>query len=197
MGDTESAVWVDIDPNVRTGRGLTFTGIEDVHGGPIEEGQVVNVREPESGLHGGGLVTSIDHERGLVYLSIAWDTLRLPADIGAFAEWMLMTEKLFDGYRLRQEHARREATRKAQEREQVAAAQKAIELAPDLLRPVLELHQPVETYGALRCEGCDQGCNCDDARWPCSTWRVLVAQAVDLPGLDDPDSRSCTLRPRR
>lgn len=68
---------VEIDLNVRTRSG-TFAGLEDVRGGPIEVGQVVHVIEPETGVFGGALVTSIDEERRLVYLSLAWNTLTAP-----------------------------------------------------------------------------------------------------------------------
>jgi hypothetical protein len=41
-------------------------------------GDVVYVVEPESGLWGGALVMSLDEERRLVYLSLAWNTLSAP-----------------------------------------------------------------------------------------------------------------------
>jgi hypothetical protein len=66
---------VEIDPNVRTPEG-TFSGLEDCNG-PVEVGDIVNVLEPESGLFGGALVTSIDLETRLVYLSVAWNTLTI------------------------------------------------------------------------------------------------------------------------
>lgn len=64
---------VEIDLNVRTLSG-TYAGLEDVSG-PIEVGQVVFVQESESGLWGNALVTDIDYETRLVYLSLAWNTL--------------------------------------------------------------------------------------------------------------------------
>lgn len=69
---------VEIDLNVRTPNG-TYAGMEDVRNGPVEVGQVVNVIESESGLWGGALVTSIDEELRLVYLSVAWATLSPPS----------------------------------------------------------------------------------------------------------------------
>lgn len=64
---------VVIDSNVRTPNG-TFTGMEDCDG-PVSPGGVVNVVEPESGLFGGALVTAVDEEKQLVFLSVAWNTL--------------------------------------------------------------------------------------------------------------------------
>jgi hypothetical protein len=75
---------VEIDLNVRTANG-TFAGLEDCNG-PVEVGDVVNVLEPESGAYGGALVTSIDHEHRLVYLSLAWNTLQFPVDYHALAQ---------------------------------------------------------------------------------------------------------------
>lgn len=74
ISETRRTPTVEIDLNVRIPNG-TFAGFEDVRDGPVEVGQVVHVVEPESGLHGGALVTSIDEERQLVYLSLAWNTL--------------------------------------------------------------------------------------------------------------------------
>lgn len=58
---------------MRTPNGA-YAPLGDVDG-PIDVGQVVNVRVPEDHLTGGALVTSIDYELGFVYLSLAWDTL--------------------------------------------------------------------------------------------------------------------------
>lgn len=69
---------VEIDPNVRTPEG-TLAGLGDCDG-PVEPGQVVNVVDSESGMFGGALVTSVDRERRLVYLSLAWNTLTLPLE---------------------------------------------------------------------------------------------------------------------
>lgn len=68
--------WVEIDLNVRTASG-TFVGFEDCSE-PVEVGDVVHVVEPESGVWGGALVTAIDEERQLVYLSLAWNQLTAP-----------------------------------------------------------------------------------------------------------------------
>lgn len=75
---------VEIDLNVCTQYG-TFAGLEDCSG-PVEVGDVVHVVEPESGAYGGALVTAVDHERRLVYLSLAWNTLQLPVDVRALAD---------------------------------------------------------------------------------------------------------------
>lgn len=66
----------EIDLNVRTRTG-TYTGMEDITG-DYDVGDVIYVVEPESGLWGNGLVTSIDHTTQLVYISLAWNTLSAP-----------------------------------------------------------------------------------------------------------------------
>lgn len=68
-------VTVDIDLNVRVRNGETYTGLEDVDG-PVETGQTVRVREPESGLIGAGRITEIDPDAGLVYLTVDWGSLQ-------------------------------------------------------------------------------------------------------------------------
>jgi hypothetical protein len=65
---------VDIDLNVRVRGNQTFTGIEDVHG-PIDVGDEVLVREPESGVRGNGRIVEIDHQRRVVYLDVDWPSL--------------------------------------------------------------------------------------------------------------------------
>lgn len=62
-----------IDLNVRTPNG-TYAGFEDANG-PVEVGDVVNVVERESGMFGGALVTGVDENLRLIYLSVAWGTL--------------------------------------------------------------------------------------------------------------------------
>ena len=70
---------VEIDLNVRIGLWVTFVGLDDCDG-PVESGQVVNVVESESGIHGDGMVMDVDHDKQLVYLSVAWKALRLSVD---------------------------------------------------------------------------------------------------------------------
>lgn len=70
-----------IDPNVRVAGNETFSGFEDVVGDLPGEGATVRVREPESNVIGQGLVTRVDRESRLVYLSVEWAGLvpeRLP-----------------------------------------------------------------------------------------------------------------------
>lgn len=67
-------VTVEIDLNCRIGRGMTFTGIEDASG-PVEPGDVVHVHAIETDLRGAAHVVDVDHEKGLIYLSIAWNQL--------------------------------------------------------------------------------------------------------------------------
>lgn len=49
------------------------------------------------------------------------------------------------------------------------------------LRAVIDLHARGESgYERDKCQGCDQGCSCDDAAWPCSTIKaILKVQGVD------------------
>lgn len=68
---------VEIDLNVRVRGNQTFTGIEDVRG-PINVGDPVQVYESESGVVGSGRITEIDRERGIVYLTVDWDSLAVP-----------------------------------------------------------------------------------------------------------------------
>ena len=50
------------------------------------------------------------------------------------------------------------------------------------LRAVIDLHQLDREYGA-HCQGCDQGCSCDLAEWPCST----IVAVLDALGSDTTD----------
>jgi hypothetical protein len=71
---------IAIDPNVRVWGDKTYAGFEDVQGIPVVGGYV-EVWESESGASGFGQVTAIDHDRGLVYLSVDWAALRAPAEV--------------------------------------------------------------------------------------------------------------------
>lgn len=58
-----------------------------------------------------------------------------------------------------------------------------------LVRAILDHHSPLISEGLSRtvyCEGCDMGCSCEAASWPCST----VALIADRYGIDMPDSWS-------
>ena len=49
--------------------------------------------------------------------------------------------------------------------------------------PVLELHSPVDDR--RYCGGCDQGCSCEAAEWPCSTVKLILEQTgVDITDID-------------
>ncbi len=67
---------VDIDLNVRVRGNQTVSGFEDVSG-LLAVGDVVEVREPESGLHGRARVTDIDVAKRLVYLAVDWPELEV------------------------------------------------------------------------------------------------------------------------
>lgn len=66
---------VEIDPNVRTRHGSTFTGVRYVDG-PVAIGDKVTVFESEADIEGWGTVTEIDKDKGLVYLRVDWASLR-------------------------------------------------------------------------------------------------------------------------
>lgn len=77
---------VAIDPNVRVRGNETYAGLDGVTGS-IAAGDAVEVYEPESGLAGDGIVTEIDKDRGLVYLSVNWPSLVIaPSRRGMTAE---------------------------------------------------------------------------------------------------------------
>jgi hypothetical protein len=67
---------VAIDPNVRVRGNGTFASLEDATG-PLSAGDAVEVYEPESGLAGDGVVTEVDKDRELVYLSVDWPSLAI------------------------------------------------------------------------------------------------------------------------
>ncbi|KZS82297.1 hypothetical protein A4G29_12265 [Mycobacterium kansasii] len=85
-----------IDPNVRVGGGLTFSGYEDVRGPMPVAGQQVLVREPEANLVAVGLVDHIDESDRLIYITVDWAQLA-PDQIPTPDEFMDM---------LRRHHAR-------------------------------------------------------------------------------------------
>jgi hypothetical protein len=69
---------IDIDPNVRTAGNETYAGWEDVHGAMPSIGELVVVREPESGITGTARVTDIEDKGQLIYLAVLWKGLRAP-----------------------------------------------------------------------------------------------------------------------
>ena len=56
-----------------------------------------------------------------------------------------------------------------------------------LARAILDHHKPDEYdwrgSQTVYCEGCDMGCSCEAATWPCSTVRLIA----DRYGIDMPD----------
>lgn len=82
---------VEIDLNVRVRGNWTFSGVDDADG-PIHVGDFVEVYEGETGACGSGRIEEIDYERGLIYLSVDWASIRLPEPVrfwtlqGSFAQ---------------------------------------------------------------------------------------------------------------
>lgn len=72
-------MFVNIDPNVRIYENLTFSGFEDVINGnarDLNRGQLVDVKVPETDITGTAKVQDVDRENRIVYLDVAWNTLR-------------------------------------------------------------------------------------------------------------------------
>lgn len=69
---------VEIDLNVRVRGTGTYTGLENVYGGPVQPDDYVTVFESETGVEGNGRVTEVDHERRLVYLVVDWASMSEP-----------------------------------------------------------------------------------------------------------------------
>ena len=93
-----------------------------------------------------------------------------------------------------QERAEREEwSRKFDERQAAAKLRKGewlaalASVADPALRAVIDLHD----LDAGQCRGCDQGCSCDLAEWPCSTIKaILDALGVDTTDIDLADWRN-------
>lgn len=50
-----------------------------------------------------------------------------------------------------------------------------------ILRTVLDIHSRHRSGDAFYCNGCDQGCRCEPAEWPCTTVIELSAKlGIDL-----------------
>lgn len=81
----------------------------------------------------------------------------------------------------------RYAERRFAAAERVPAAIRALDATDDpIARAVLDLHQRWSSYGSgWQCGGCDQGCSCDSAEWPCSTVFLIAERlGVDLTDAD-------------
>jgi hypothetical protein len=72
---------IAIDPNVRIGADLTYSGFEDISGAAADDiprGTAVEVYEAESGACGPGVIAGRDFARRLVYVRVDWASLRVP-----------------------------------------------------------------------------------------------------------------------
>lgn len=63
----------------------------------------------------------------------------------------------------------------------VNAVGRLSEITEPVSYAVLELHKPdvSDFWHTVYCLGCDMGCGCEAARWPCSTVR-LIAEIYDI-----------------
>ena len=79
MSQPPEPVRIEIDLNVRVGTGgqLTYSGYEDVQGGPVpDRGVSVVIFESESGVEAPAIVVDRDDERRILYLAVAWNEIR-------------------------------------------------------------------------------------------------------------------------
>lgn len=76
---------IEIDLNVRTAGNGTYAGFADVRGDAtaLSVGDAVTVVEPESGLRGEATVRSLDANKRIVYLDVAWTGMREPRSDGS------------------------------------------------------------------------------------------------------------------
>ena len=67
-----------------------------------------------------------------------------------------------------------------------AAIHRLDELDDNTSRTVLDLHARSSSYGSgWHCDGCDQGCSCDSAEWPCSTVKAIAGlHRIDMTDAD-------------
>lgn len=87
-----------------------------------------------------------------------------------------------------------EWSRRYEERRQAARMRKGEVLAAlaavtdPVLRAVIDHHRRQgedDPFDRRRCNGCDQGCSCDTAAWPCSTIvAICEALGVDMTDMD-------------
>jgi hypothetical protein len=70
------AVMVAVDLNVRIGRYGTYSGFEDVQGEMPKQWDFVLAWEREDNIVTNGIITEIDPDRKLIYLTIAWGEWR-------------------------------------------------------------------------------------------------------------------------
>ena len=95
----------------------------------------------------------------------------------------------------RERAEREEWSRKFAERQAAAKLRKGewlaalASVADPALRAVIDLHD----IDGGQCRGCDQGCSCDLAEWPCSTIKaILDALGADATDIDLADWRTDT-----
>ena len=94
-----AAARIEIDPNVRIGKNLTYAGFEDITGArpsDLPRGTEVAVFESESGLHGTAEVAGRDIWRHLIYLKVDWRSLRLPPDTPEMAAYQKASNELHE-----------------------------------------------------------------------------------------------------
>jgi hypothetical protein len=78
-GPEKRARRIEINPNLRLGPVLTVVSFEDCDGEPYE-GTEVEVFESQSGIHGTGIIESIDVQAMYVYVAVDWSSLILKED---------------------------------------------------------------------------------------------------------------------
>ena len=68
----------------------------------------------------------------------------------------------------------------------VCAARALDEIPDPFVRLILDHHKPDEYEWSMSqtvyCQGCDMGCSCEAATWPCSTVRLVAEHyGIDMP----------------
>ncbi|MEX2620006.1 MAG: hypothetical protein WD250_07285 [Egibacteraceae bacterium] len=81
---------VEVDFNVRSREGWVRTRLDKVPPGQeLEVGSTLWVFEREEGLRGLASVAEVDHERGLLYLDVEWDSIELGPQQTSNTNWEL------------------------------------------------------------------------------------------------------------
>lgn len=67
---------------------------------------------------------------------------------------------------------------------ELLAALQRIAMSDPLAHRVIEHHSPTDESRRY-CRGCDMGCSCEAASWPCSTIELVLEQAgIDTTDID-------------